>query len=69
MPRKTLFITFAAVLLDASFIPRLTSRKLRGFSEVPHVASPNVMRYGGNASSKMRAACRSAVAKPSVNRS
>jgi adenine-specific DNA-methyltransferase len=34
-----------------------------------HGASPNVMRYGGNPSSKVRAACRSAVAKPSVNRS
>jgi hypothetical protein len=32
-------------------------------------ASPNVMRYGGNSSSKVRAACMSAVAKPSVNRS
>ena len=35
----------------------------------PHGASPNVMRYGGNPSSKVRAACRSVVAKPSVNRS
>ncbi len=34
-----------------------------------HGASPNVMRYGGNPSSKVWAACRSAVAKPSVNRS
>jgi hypothetical protein len=30
---------------------------------------PNVMRYGGNPSSIVRAARRSAVAKPSVNRS
>ena len=37
------------------------------FSEVPHGASPNVMRYGGNFSSKERAACMSATAKPSVN--
>jgi hypothetical protein len=43
--------------------------QFRGFSDVPHSASPNVMRYGGNPSSMVRAACRSAVAKPSVNRS
>jgi hypothetical protein len=42
---------------------------LGGLGNVPHGASPNVMRYGGNPSSKVRAACRSAVAKPSVNRS
>ena len=35
----------------------------------PHDASPNVIRYGGNPSSMVRAACISAVAKPSVNRS
>ncbi len=29
----------------------------------------NSMRYGGNSSSMVRAACKSAVAKPSVNRS
>jgi hypothetical protein len=40
-----------------------------GFADVPRGASPNVMRYGVNPSSKVRAACRSAVAKPSVNRS
>jgi hypothetical protein len=34
-----------------------------------HGASPTVMRYGGNPSSMVRAACKSAVAKPSVNRS
>jgi hypothetical protein len=32
-------------------------------------ASPNVIRYGGTPSSMVRAACISAVAKPSVNRS
>jgi hypothetical protein len=32
-------------------------------------APPDVMRYGGNSSSMVRAACISAVAKPSVNRS
>jgi hypothetical protein len=43
-----------------------TSYNLRGF---PHGASPNIMRYGGNSSSKVRAVSISAVAKPSVNRS
>jgi hypothetical protein len=44
------------------------SYSLRGFSDLPHGA-PDVMRYGGNSSSMVRAACISAVAKPSVNRS
>jgi hypothetical protein len=44
------------------------SCSLRGFSDLPHGA-PDVMRYGGNSSSMVRAACISAVAKPSVNRS
>ena len=34
-----------------------------------HRASLNVMRYGGNPSSMVRAARISAIAKPSVNRS
>jgi hypothetical protein len=46
-----------------------TGCSLRGFSDVLHDASPNIMRYGGNSSSKVRAACISAVAKPSVKRS
>ena len=49
--------------------PANTSCSLRGFSDAPHGAFPNVMRYGDNASSIVRAACRSAVVKPSVNRS
>jgi len=35
------------------------SCSLRGFSDVPHGASSNVMRHGGSPSSKVRAACRS----------
>ena len=35
----------------------------------PQDALPNVKRYGGNPSSMVRAACISAIAKPSVNRS
>ena len=43
--------------------------ELGPFSDVPHSAFFDVMRYGGNSSSKVRAACISAVAKPLVNRS
>ena len=40
----------------------------RSSLSAPHDVSPNVMRYGGNLSSKVRAASISAVAKPSVRR-
>jgi hypothetical protein len=40
----------------------------RSSLSAPHGSSPDVMRYGGNSSSMVRAACISAVAKPSVNR-
>jgi hypothetical protein len=46
-----------------------TSWSLHGSSGILDGASSNVMRYDGNTSSKARAACMSAVAKPSVNRS
>jgi hypothetical protein len=59
----------AAIKTETNGCVANTSCSLRGFSDVPYGASPNVMRYGGNPSSKERAACRSVVAKPSVNRS
>lgn len=39
------------------------------FDSIAPSRTSNFVRYGGNPLSKLRAACRSAVAKPSVNRS
>jgi hypothetical protein len=54
-----------AEVVGAAMVPAADLRKALRFT----APSPNLMRYGGNPSSKVRAACRSAVAKPSVNRS